>query len=614
MMSHTAADSALTERVINAFRADEHVRERLKGGVLNLDRTLPYLIVYRRPSDRADDGTDRLILGEASYLTTNDWDNVSDTVRALAETATAELGSFLLLEVWSGDADSRDFVVHAPDGPGSAVVDALRRGLAALRIDGETTRVMTRPGDIRHPDGMQPLLTTRMCYEIGCLLIGLEVPPLFRDPDTGAVYPMFLRRLRQALSPVLRQTAYEFARIQTNTSFQSYLALGPRRFGHAVVEADRALTEIERSFSLLLLVSPMNAVEAWSRFQDSGFSRQPDLRYRLLPVDPDLLKRRLFAIDLEPVADPAMAFLLHDKRAELDRQITLLAERGTPVFRYSSMHLYGTVGPGLLRVAGEILAVVPPSMPDEEDGDTVGADEFAAIARAEIDRYREVLPELAADVQVRPDVTGLMVSRGDLLIGETLRLSPSRVQALLHHEVGTHVLTYYNGLQQPLHQLATGLAGYDELQEGLAVLAEYLVGGLNAMRMRVLAGRVLAAHSVESGADFMETFRLLHNDHDFTAWSAFDIAERVHQAGGFTRDLIYLRGLLRLVEYLRAGGELEPLYVGKIAARHVEIIHDLRAREFLRPPALRPHFLDLPGTGARLDAVRDGLVITDMIG
>ena len=47
--------------------------------------------------------------------------------------------------------------------------------------------------------------------------------------------------------------------------------------------------------------------------------------------------------------------------------------------------------------------------------------------------------------------------------------------ALLHHEVGTHLVTHVNGTHQPIKVLGVGLAGYDETQEGLAVLAEYLV-------------------------------------------------------------------------------------------------------------------------------------------
>ncbi len=59
------------------------------------------------------------------------------------------------------------------------------------------------------------------------------------------------------------------------------------------------------------------------------------------------------------------------------------------------------------------------------------------------------------------------------------------------HEVGTHILTYCNGLRQPIRQLRVGLAQNDQLQEGLAVFSEYLVGGLNNDRLRLIAARVI---------------------------------------------------------------------------------------------------------------------------
>lgn len=622
-MSSTTADnvsggrtrSALAERALRAFGSDAHLRERFDGGMLNIDRALPFIFVYRRPASRHDVGTERLIVGEASYMIVDDHDdNARDTLIALAETATAELGSFLIVEIWAGKPDSRSFVVHAPDGPAPAVVDALRRGLSSLHTDPHATDVVVRNTDDRHPPGMQPLIATRTCWDIGCLVLGLEVPPIYRDESTGDVFPVYLRKLRSRLSRVLRQAVYEFTRVQTTATIASYQALGTRRLDRAAADADHELAEIERSYPMLLLLSAVNSREAWSRFRDSGFERAPRFRYRLLPVDPDALKRRLYDIDLEPIADPAMAFLLQDKRVELDRQITLIAERGSAGFRFASMRLYGVVDDTLLNVARDILDTVPSRRRRRmADVEMVSAQDFAAHARAELDYYRVAMPELSADVQVRPDLVGLMVSQGNLLIGEGLSLRPERVAPLLHHEVGTHVLTFFNGRAQPLHQLASGLADYDEMQEGIAVLTEYLAGGLDAARMRTLAGRVLAAHSVEQSASFMDTFRMLTGQYDFTPAGAFDITERVHQCGGFTRDLIYLRGLVRLVEYLRDGGDFEPLFVGKIAAKHIGIIEELTARGMLEAAPLRPRIFDFPDTHERLDAVRNGLALTGMI-
>jgi hypothetical protein len=93
--------------------------------------------------------------------------------------------------------------------------------------------------------------------------------------------------------------------------------------------------------------------------------------------------------------------------------------------------------------------------------------------------------------QLRDDVPGVMVSNGHLLVPQDVGMLESRVKATLSHEVGTHIVTYYNGCDQPFRQLYVGMANYEPLQEGLAVLGEYLVGGLSHQRLRLLAGRVV---------------------------------------------------------------------------------------------------------------------------
>ena len=154
---------------------------------------------------------------------------------------------------------------------------------------------------------------------------------------------------------------------------------------------------------------------------------------------------------------------------------------------------------------------------------------------------------------------------------------------MVQHEVGTHVLTFINGRAQPFRLLCAGLAGYDELQEGLAVLSEYLVGGLSAARLRLLAARVIAVKCMTDGADFIETFNTLCNDHGFTRRTAFGITARVHRSGGLTKDATYLRGLVSVLRYLRGGGGIEPLLVGKIGMDDLSVMEELLRRKILRP-------------------------------
>ena len=47
---------------------NKRVRRTLpQWGRVHIDRQLPFLVVYRRPPNHTDPGTERLVLGEASY-------------------------------------------------------------------------------------------------------------------------------------------------------------------------------------------------------------------------------------------------------------------------------------------------------------------------------------------------------------------------------------------------------------------------------------------------------------------------------------------------------------------------------------------------------------------
>ena len=72
-----------------------------------------------------------------------------------------------------------------------------------------------------------------------------------------------------------------------------------------------------------------------------------------------------------------------------------------------------------------------------------------------------------------------------------------------------------NGKSQRLQQLHIGFPGYDELQEGLAVLSEYMVGELTGVRLRLLAAHVVAARYLIDGTSFVEVFKKLNYDYGF---------------------------------------------------------------------------------------------------
>ena len=148
--------------------------------------------------------------------------------------------------------------------------------------------------------------------------------------------------------------------------------------------------------------------------------------------------------------------------------------------------------------------------------------------------------------------------------------------------------------------MAAGLAGYDQTQEGLAILAEYLVGGLSSERLRQLAGRVVAAHLMTTGASFPEVHQRLV-DAGFSRPGAFTTTMRAFRSGGLTKDAIYLRGLLDVLAHLARGGTLDLLWLGKLPLDDLPLVSDLAERGVLRAPVLLPRYLADPATAVLLE-------------
>lgn len=378
----------------------------------------------------------------------------------------------------------------------------------------------------------------------------------------------------------------------------------------AVGEVDSELTSIERELQLLLNITPVNAASAWMDFERSGFSAVPQLQSRPLSFDPDVMLRRLFDLEIETIEDPPLALLLSEKRDEIARQLTLLKDRDTSRFLHGSLSLFGDLGEGLVRDAEGLLEKVP----DIRSNDSlVTARAFAEVAQNELGYYRDRYEGFDYRLEIREDVSDLMVSHGRLIVPAAANFRSRRVTPLVHHEVGTHVLTYANGAKQPLKLLTVGLPDYEETQEGLAVLAEFLVGGLDPQRLRLLAARVTAVRALLDGATFTEVFEDLHERLGFAAKTAWSVTIRVVRSGGLTKDVIYLRGISRVLEFVAERQDLTPLLVGKLSVDHVPLIEELLERGVLQQPWLRPRWLDVSGAPERLERVYAGMSVLDLV-
>ena len=594
-------------------------RNFLEWGRIHIDRPLPFLVLYRQTKEVFDWGTDFLVTSEASYtkLPSNFSKDHKSLLKAVGSTLCEEFGGFLLIEVWSSNevlnSNKKEprFDIYRPTEGVSSAIEVFETELSKIKIQDNFSKinVLSRKESLK--GNYVGLFSPKELKNMGWSSIGIEVSPIYLNRVTGETFPMIQKRIERGFSKSLQKAVFEFTKNNTNLRPKHFQSLGRRRVVKAIWEIDRQLAEIGNSFDFLLLATPVNVDEAWGEFKKSKFQRRPDFLYRPMPIDPLLIKRQLYKVPIEKIEDPSLSHLFREQQLYFERMLTMLSDRNSKHFMHESFQLYGSIEPSLLKTAKKILASISKSKQGAKSK-KVSAREFALLAQREIDYYKKLYPEFDTKVFLRKDVSGVMVSGGNFLINENLEIAKSRVQAVIHHEIGTHALTYYNGKAQPFQQMYIGLPGYDETQEALAVFSEYLCGQLSGSRLRFLAARAITAFQMTQGKSFAEIYSQLTEEYNFSGPAAFNITFRVFRGGGLTKDMVYLKGLIKLLDYLKKGNDFEPFFLGKFSISHMDIIRELELRKILKPAPLRPRILNDSLAIERLKKAKAGMSVLSL--
>jgi uncharacterized protein (TIGR02421 family) len=180
------------------------------------------------------------------------------------------------------------------------------------------------------------------------------------------------------------------------------------------------------------------------------------------------------------------------------------------------------------------------------------------------------------------------------------RFTEDDVRQLVMHEAMVHIATSLNGnAQADLPILAAGHPGTTRTQEGLAVFSEIVSGAMAPDRFRRLSDRVLAIQQAIDGADFLELYRFFLERTDEPA-QAFENARRVVRGGlvtggaPFTKDGVYLDGLVRVHDFLRVAVRIDRadvmplLFCGKLDLADLPALATLAGLGLCRYPRFMP--------------------------
>jgi len=377
-------------------------------------------------------------------------------------------------------------------------------------------------------------------------------------------------------------------------------------------ELDRAVTAASRGIRVLgsLRWSP-DVEHAFLRGAEKGNPASPGVRIRA----PDLTEPRAALEAVRPQlagAHPALCFLRHtvdDSLAAAD----MLEGLGTERFTALGLQLYGAPedpvhagAPTTLAAAHHFLQAT-----DRLQLHTPPADLDAAFAASWLrEQLGRIFPVDPPRVELDPNLAS-MASAGSrrVRLRADARFRGLQLRQLLEHEALVHTATRRSGKAQPvLSALGLSTPRTTATQEGLATLAELLSDTLDLSRLRRIALRVVAVQAALDGADFVEVYRLFH-DAGQDVEESFHSTRRILRGGDavrkggvclglFPKDVVYVRGLLRVHGFLlaaaRAGLRDAPrrLFCGRMTLADAVLLGPLFEDGTIRPPLVVPRWVE----------------------
>lgn len=333
---------------------------------------------------------------------------------------------------------------------------------------------------------------------------------------------------------------------------------------------DKKVCEIDEQIKLLSYINPRNIAEQKQLFFDyKGIS--PKFSYRKNELDIANMKRELKKI---PEVDHVLYPLFAAKIEELDNKLSLINSVGTENFAGFSEDIFGKISDSLYRKALKFIQETGSIESDESP--EMDYEEAAKIMKEYLVKNNlahwqiKILDNSVADVQISKN--------GSVMIRKGAKFRENRLQALLVHEIGTHVFRNENGKLQPFQIFERGTADYLTTEEGLAVYNQNKLGLSLGEKYLTPALQIVAIHNAQN-KNFLELFKYMKKTYEISdelAWKLCLKSKRgtVNSAknGAFTKDSVYFRGNLEVQKFLSKGGDIKDLYIGKINIKDLKIL------------------------------------------
>jgi uncharacterized protein (TIGR02421 family) len=361
---------------------------------------------------------------------------------------------------------------------------------------------------------------------------------------------------------------------------------------HPIFNIDANIDRIVSRIELLAYINPLNIAHEQKRFYQSKYTHEPQFKYRKLKFNPYKIHRLLFSQRLERIEDEVLRSVYQDVIYTYSGLLQCIEtiEKDDSKFYFNSLRFYGTPTEKMVENAKFILHL--DNKPD--DGSKF---EKNLSTQDAIDFFKEFRKQYDFDFNIKTSSAmsaSAMVSNSErsLILKKAHKYSEHELNVLAHHEIGVHLLTTFNAVEQPLKIFSNGFPNNVETQEGLAVMSEYMSGNLTLTRLKELAYRVIATDSLIKGYSFADTFDLIHSQYKLDRDRAFNITLRIHRGGGWTKDALYLSGLKKIYDVYKNDEDMTNLLLGKCSLEYQSKIEAITQLGLIAPAAFHSKSFD----------------------
>lgn len=374
-----------------------------------------------------------------------------------------------------------------------------------------------------------------------------------------------------------------------------------------IQKLDAALVQASKKIKVLNTLAWPPGVE--EKFLEDWRKGKPHLpAIKIEPPDVKSSVKELDAIVKQCNQDEPVEKFLSETALSYANAGRMLMHVGTPDFTKYSIKIYGRPDAvyklqGLTGVDGakffldvtDKLIGNPNIQPTETD---ISATDFAGWLKAEVDEFFqhdsvEVIVDQKLSSKALAGATRIRV-RGSAIFSQLDK------DQLLYHEAFVHTATQLNGRKQMnLQSLGLGAPRTTRTQEGIAVMAELITNAIDISRLRRIALRVIAVKMALDGADFIDLFKFFLEAGQSEEESVKS-AQRIFRGGAvkggvvFTKDAVYLQGLLEVHTFLRlAIRDNQPnlvrnLFAGRLTMADALRLNPLFESGWLIPPTYMP--------------------------